>query len=370
MRILHLLNTLSDRGNGIINVALDLAIEQRRAGNHVGIVAGPGGHEELVRSSGLELLPLDQTHTPGNLLAATLRMRRILRSFRPDIVHAHMQTGMIMAMPWTRLYRIPMVAHLHNVHDRKASRMGWADRVITVSAAVADDMHKQGVPRSKLRVVLNGNLQSPRMPPLASLTPAQLEHPAILTVAGMNHRKGIAELIEAFEMVAAQIPTANLYLLGDGPERVLFEEQASRTAAHARIHFVGFHPSPQSYMLASEIFALASRRDACPLVLGEARIAGCAIVASDVDGIPEALDGGAAGLLVPPQSPKELGDALLLLLQNPELRQSWQQRAKAGLERFYVSRMMREVLEVYRELLPRELATQAVSDHTARQVQS
>lgn len=353
MRIVHLMNTLSNRGNGIINVAVDLAIEQQRAGHHVGIIAGPGGHEELVRSSGVELLALDQKHGAANLLKASLKMRRLLRKFRPDIVHAHMQTGLILALPWTKLYRIPMVTHLHNVHDSGANRMGWADRVIAISAAVKEDLKKQGVPEEKIRVVLNGNLQSPRVPPISSLTPEPLLRPSITTVAGMNHRKGIAELIEAFGTVAQQVGDAQLYLVGDGPERTLFEEQANRSFVRDRIHFEGFNATPQSYLLSTDIFVLASRRESWGLVLIEAREAGCAIVASDVDGIPEALDGGNAGLLVPPQSPKALADALLMLLQNPALRQSWQQRAKIGMEHFTVNRMMKEVLEVYGELVPR-----------------
>jgi glycosyltransferase involved in cell wall biosynthesis len=352
MRILHVANTLSNRGNGIVNVAVDLAIEQRRAGHTVGLLAGPGGYAEMLRSEGVAVLPLDQSsRRPLGLLQATLRARRHLRDFRPDIVHAHMQTGLYLCLPWTKLYGIPSIGHLHNVHDKSAKRMGLADRLITVSAAVADEMRAQGVPARKLRVILNRNLQSPRQPAMATLEPADLLHPAILTIAGMNHRKGIAELLEAFDLVAAAFPAAHLYLAGEGSERKLFEEQASRSPAGDRIHFFGFHESPHSLMLASDIFVLASRRDSCPLVLGEARLAGCAIIASDVDGIPEALDDGGAGLLVPPQSPEVLAEAILSLLRDDALRMSWKQRASSGLERFMVGQMVGEVMDLYRELL-------------------
>jgi glycosyltransferase involved in cell wall biosynthesis len=363
MRIIHVLNTLSDRGNGIINLAVDLAIVQHNAGHQVAILAGHGGHEALVRASGVEVFLVDQTRKPLNILKAAAKFHGIIRRFRPDVVHAHMQTGMLLALPWCRLYRIPLIAHLHNVHDKAASRMGRADCVITVSAAVAQSMREQGVPDSKLRVVLNGNLRNPRFAPLSTLTPPPLLRPSIITVAGMYQRKGIAELIEAFNIVAPQAE-GNLYILGDGPDKTLFEEQARLTPASDRIHFVGFHPSPQSFMLSADIFVLASRRDSCPLVLGEAREAGCAIVASDVDGIPEALDGGEAGILVPVQSPPELAAALLLLLRDPELRKSWQQRAQANLDRFFVSRMSNDILDIYRELIgkPRSGERSAVTE--------
>jgi glycosyltransferase involved in cell wall biosynthesis len=343
---------MSNRGNGIVNVAVDLAIVQKRAGHTVGFMAGPGGYEEMLRSEGIIVLPLDQSsRRPLGLLKATLRARHLLREFRPDIVHAHMQTGVYLCLPWTRLYRIALVGHLHNVHDKSAKWMGLADRLITVSAAVAADMQRRGVPAKKIRVVLNRNVQSPRQPPLDTIQPAVLAHPAIVSIAGINYRKGIGELLEAFNTVAAEFPTANLYLAGEGTERELFEGQASRSPLRDRIHFVGFHENPQSLMLASDVFVLASRRDSCPLVLGEARLAGCAIIASDVDGIPEALDGGAAGLLVPPQSPALLAEAILSLLRDDALRQSWKRRSSSGLERFLVGQMVGEVMDLYNELL-------------------
>jgi glycosyltransferase involved in cell wall biosynthesis len=354
MRILHVANTLSNRGNGIVNVAVDLAIEQRRAGHTVGLLAGPGGYEQMLKAEGVDVLPLDQSsRRPLDLLKATLRARTLLRQFRPDIVHAHMQTGLLLCLPWIKLYRIPSIGHLHNVHDKSAKRMALADRLITVSAAVAEDMQRQGVPPARIRVVLNRNLQSPRQPSIATLEPAALAHPAVLTIAGMNHRKGIAELLQAFDAIAPQFPGANLYLAGEGSERKLFEEQASRSPVRDRIHFLGFHASPHSLMLASDVFVLASRRDSCPLVLGEARLAGCAIVASDVDGIPEALDGGAAGILVPPQSPAQLAEAVRSLLADDALRTLWKQRAASGLEKFSVGHMVGEVMELYLELLDR-----------------
>ena len=352
MRILHVTNSLSNRGNGIVNVAVDLAIEQQRAGHSVAFLSGPGGYEKMLLAEGITLLRLDAPRRrPWEIFKACFRARRLLRQFRPDIVHAHMLTGLLLCLPWTKLYRIATVGHLHNVHDDSAKRMGLADRLITVSDAVAEDMRRQGVPAAKIRVILNRNLQSPRQPPLATIEPADLVHPAILTIAGISQRKGIAELLDAFYLIAKEFPDANIYLAGEGPERIQLEEEASRSPARDRIHFLGFDPNPLSLMVACDIFVLASRRESYGLVLGEARMAGCAIIASDVDGIPEALDNGAAGLLVPPQSPALLAEAIGWLLRDDALRQTWRQRAGSGLERFLVSRMVGEVMDLYVELL-------------------
>jgi len=143
----------------------------------------------------------------------------------------------------------------------------------------------------------------------------------------MYQRKGIAELIVAFEGVAARFPEAHLYLVGDGPDPSEFEDLARRSLASSRTHFEGFQEEPQRYMLAASIFVLASHREPCPLVLAEAREAGCAIVASDVEGIREALDGGHTGLLVPPKDVASLEAALVSILSDSEEKTNWQRLA-------------------------------------------
>lgn len=353
MRILHIVNRLSDRGNGIVNLAVDVAIDQQRAGHTVAFLAGHGGHVPLVEAAGVRVFSVNQDRTWKNLPLAFFRIRKAIGTFRPDIIHAHMQTGLLLALPWARLLGIPLVGHLHNVHDRTARRMSWGDCLITVSAAVAESMREQGVPERKIRVVLNGTVRSPRLPALASLEPAPLDRPSVLTVAGMSHRKGIAELIEAFTITAREFPDAHLYLMGEGPERALFEQQAAASTAHDHIHFIGFQATPQRFMLSADIFVLASRKESFGMALCEAREAGCAVIATHVDGMPEVLDHGAAGILVPVQNPAKLADALLLLLRDPALRRAWAEKAQSGLDRFTVSRMSADFIEVYRDLTRR-----------------
>jgi glycosyltransferase involved in cell wall biosynthesis len=188
-----------------------------------------------------------------------------------------------------------------------------------------------------------------------------LKHPAITTVAGMYSRKGIVELIAAFVKIADDFPQAHLYLVGDGPERLDFEEIAQKTPVADRIHFEGFQAEPQRYMLASDIFVLASHCESFGLVLTEAREAGCAIIASDVDGIPETLDNRQAGVLVPPKDSEALATAMRRLLANPEQLQHWKYQAQQNLERFSVTRVSDETLNVYYELVKNSKPIKPVS---------
>ncbi|TCK72049.1 glycosyltransferase family 4 protein [Acidipila rosea] len=366
MRILHILNDVTVLGNGIVNTAVDLAIEQARQGHVVAIASAGGGYEPLLEELGVSHFKLDQSRSVPNMMRALLLFRRHLRQFRPDVVHAHMRTGLLLAWGWSLVYRFPLIAHLHNVRERESTLMGLADRVIAVSHSVAATMSTKGIQRKKLRVALNRTLGTPRLPRMESVRPAVIARPSIVTVAGMYHNKGIAELISAFEIAAERCTGAQLYLVGDGPDRRVFEEQARSSKWSKQIHFEGFQAIPQAYMMSADVFVLASRRESFGLVLIEAREAGCAIIASRTDGTAEALDEGRAGLLVPPENVPALADALCRLLGDDHERRMWQQRAMQGVEAFRVEVMAAEVLAVYCELVrPDAIVKVALPDREA-----
>jgi glycosyltransferase involved in cell wall biosynthesis len=349
LRIIHVLNHVRRTGNGIVNVAVDLACAQAAAGHTVLIVSVGGHYESLLAQCGVVHEKLDQRRNPRSIMLGAWRLSRIVSAFKPDIVHAHMVTGMILAVVARLGRRYRLMSTVHNIHDRSSNLMGLADRVIAVSAAVAASMQKRGIPARKLRVVTNGTLGSKRTRPIDAYPIAELEHPAITTVAGMDKRKGIDVLIRAFAGIADAYPQAHLYIVGDGPDRARFEQEAAASGAASRIHFEGFAAEPQRYLRATQIFVLASFADSNPLVLSEAREAGCAIVASAVDGIPEALDDGAAGILVPPGDSQQLARAIGDLLRDSAALDLWRDRAAQRLERFHVARVSAQTVDAYLE---------------------
>ena len=99
------------------------------------------------------------------------------------------------------------------------------------------------------------------------------------------------------------------------------------------------------------VFVLASHTESFPLSIAEAREAGCAIVGTAVGGVPELLEHGQAGLLVPPHDPNALAQALRHLLGDPQELARWRQAAQANLAWLSCERMARETVEVYASLL-------------------
>jgi glycosyltransferase involved in cell wall biosynthesis len=348
MKILHVLNSLSDSGNGIIHVAVDLACAQAKAGHTVMVASGGGQLEGVLYRHRVTHYRLDQQRRPLALMKAVRKYRNLVSSFDPDIVHAHMLTAVVMArvLRWRLRYRL--IATVHNEFRRDAIFMGLADRVVAVSDAAAKSLRRRGIPAAKLTVVRNGPLGNPRTAPISSLEPKPLLRPSITCVAGMYQRKGIAELIDAFSALAPTHPNAHLYLVGDGPDRPAFERRAAASGASARIHFEGFQKDPQRYMVTTDIFVLASRREPFGLVIAEAREASCAIVATSVDGLPEATDGGKAGILVPVGQVGALTQAIRKLLDEPDELFAWRKRSRTNLQWLSTERVHADMMSVYK----------------------
>lgn len=355
LRILHVVEHLLRCGNGIVHVAVDLACHQAGEGHTVAVAGGNGDFEALLGRHRVQHRFLRHGLGPFKRLRTLGDLRRSIRAFGPHVIHLHLPLPTLFARLLRGRRHFGIVATVHNEFERKAVLMGAADRVIAVSEWVAGAMVRRRVPRDRVRIVLNGPLRSPRgeMGPGAGdpgTGPAQLEHPAVVTVAGLYRRKGVDVLIDAFVQLGASHPAAHLYIIGRGPEQAALEARAARTGASARIHFEGLQPDPGHYLVQAEVFVLASRQEPFGLAVVEAREAGCAVVVTDAGGLPEAVDHGAAGLVVPAEDAPALAAAIDGLLSDPDRLAHWRERARGGLERFEVPRAAAETMAVYREL--------------------
>jgi len=354
MRVIHVLNDIRKVGNGIVDSTIDLACAQASLGHDVAVASAGGEFEELLARRGIRHYSFDQRRPHLRMLPLAREFASIATDFRPDVVHAQMRTAVVLVRMARTIRPYGIVASLHTHKVWLELLMALADRAIAVSEDVRRAMASAGFPRKKLVVVQNGPLGSARED-TAETQAAVLQRPAITTIAGLYYRKGISELIAAFETIAARFPAAHLYIVGHGPDRAAFEAQARATPVASRIHFEGFQAAPKRWLRSTDIFVLASRLEPSGLVLADAREAGCAIVASNVGGIPEVLDCGNAGLLVPPGNVRALADAIASLLGDQERRSALAAAASRGIERFSVDRVARETLAVYSSVLARRV---------------
>ncbi|WP_337270782.1 glycosyltransferase family 4 protein [Oryzifoliimicrobium ureilyticus] len=354
MRILHVLNH-TQRLNGHVHAAVDLACAQAAQGHEVFVASGGGDFDGLLHEKGIKTFTVDHNRKVLNLLKAEVRLLQALRKSRAEVVHAHMMTSAVLAFPISKLIGVPLITTVHNEFEKSATLMGLGKRVIAVSDVVAASMRRRGVAASKLAVVLNGTIGSARSEGRSEV-PAALHKPSIVFVGGLHPRKGLPDLLQAVDILYQSSPNFHLYIVGDGPFRQDYELMASQLKCAPAVTFIGPAKDPYPYMLGADIFVLPSHADPAPLVLSEAREAACAVVGTKVDGIPQLLEQGEAGILVPPKDPNALAQTLQQLIETPDQIELWKQRSQYRIDYLTIDRVARDTMQVYLSALSRQTA--------------
>jgi len=160
-------------------------------------------------------------------------------------------------------------------------------------------------------------------------------HPYVLAVARLSRQKGVDLLLRAFARLRAG--DLDLLVAGDGPERAALFAERDRLGLGERVHFLGtVEPASVACLYRGAlVVACPSRWEGLPLVCLEAMASARAVVAAAVDGVPDAVADGETGLLVPPEDPEALADALGALLADPARRRALGARGRTVVcERF------------------------------------
>ena len=278
---------------------------------------------------------------------AVVTLVSLCRRDRPDVLHAHMMSGAVLGRLAATASGIPLVTTVHNSFDRHAWLMRLGDRVVAVSRSERQLLLARGFPPERLDVVVNGTVGSVRSAQEIGPPAFSLPRPSITTLSGLERRKGVHDIIEAFAQAAASAPEWQLIVAGDGPERQALERQAARSGYSGRITFIGHVEAPRQVLDQSDIFVLASAAEPFGLGVLEAREAGCAVIGTCVGGIAEQLDQGRYGVTVPPGRSDLLGGALRRLMTDSEALADGRRRARQSLAYYGVDRMAGEYLAVY-----------------------
>jgi glycosyltransferase involved in cell wall biosynthesis len=341
--------------NGNAHVAIDLACTQAEQGHQVIYASAGGDYTGLLERYGVGTENIVQNNrNPFKIAGSLIQLFKLCRSFRPDVIHAHMMAGAVLGYMVSRVCRIPLVTTVHNSFDSHSVLMRLGDRVVAVSEAERSFLIQRGFKPSRLAVVINGPNNSPREGFLQSknnIDIREIKSPCVTTVCGLHRRKGVHDLLRGFAEALQIQPRWRLYLVGEGPDRDELVQLAAELNIAPSVNFLGAVGSPKGILESSDIFVLASYADPCSLAVAEARDAGCAIVATAVGGTPELLEFGNAGKLVPTASPHEIARELVPLMSDPSLLQTWRSKSKLGSEYFQVSRVTRDYEAVYSSLI-------------------
>jgi glycosyltransferase involved in cell wall biosynthesis len=266
---------------------------------------------------------------PAHDLAAVLRLRRLLRGWAPDVVHAHgLRAGAFAALAKARLpYRLVVTVHnappatgparvVHAALERLTARR--ADAVTWVSGDLAARMCRAGA-RDGGRAVVAAPGFAPPEPGQVAAAREELggaDRPVVFAAGRLAEQKGFAVLIDAAARWQGRRPCPRLAIAGEGP---LAGALASRArAAGVPVRFLGRRDDVPALMAAADVVVVPSLWDGQPLVVQEALRSGRPLVASRAGGIP-GLTGEDGALLVPAGDAGALAEAVLSVLDDPGL---------------------------------------------------
>jgi len=388
MKVLRVIARLNIGGPARHVMLLDQGLRARGYDTllvHGQIDAGEGSLERLADDGHLpkeRIADLGRRISPFSDLWAFVRLVRIVFRERPDVIHSHTAKAGALGRLAALMFNVTrprkrrsLVVHTFHGHvlagyfgpatnvlvkfaERSLAKI--TDRIVTISSTQRDDIVGRFsiAPASRtVTIPLGLDLEPLLSQPLPAPTRRRElglgeDDPVIGYVGRFVPIKDLATLIEAFAIVLRQLPAAALILAGDGPVRPELESLGRRMNLGDRMRFLGWSNDLVSLYATMDVCALSSLNEGTPVALIEAMASSKAVVSTNVGGVPDIIDDGRTGILVPPGDAEALAGAIVGLLKDREARCRIGGAARESVSaRFRQERLVDDVARMYTSAL-------------------
>ncbi|MBA2503857.1 MAG: glycosyltransferase family 4 protein [Pyrinomonadaceae bacterium] len=309
----------------------------------------------------------------GLFVPETIRFRQIIRRHQIDLVHTNMEVVLQSGLA-ARLAGVPSVYHVRGTSFATPRRVcdlvagaidRFADKIIVISRAVGEIFYERDI-RSKVSVIYNS--LDPRafdtVNPVGvaklrnELSGGEAAAPLVATVGRINPRKGLECFVEASSLVARSHPAARFAIVGDAAHQTEHEYLARLQGlardigVSDRLVIAPARRNIAELMTAVDLFVMTTLNEGFGRVAIEAMAARRAVVASNVGGLPEIVEEGVTGRLVPPNDREAFAAAISELLTERELLRRMGEEGRRRVEKLFSDEANAPaVLNIYRQLL-------------------
>jgi len=386
---MHIIARLNVGGAALY--VIELVSHLRELGYDAQLVCGVVGKDEgdmryIADAKGLDvtiLASLGREISPLGDLLTTLRLWRLIRRERPDVVHTHTAKAGLVGRLAAWLSGVPVIVHTFHGHvfagyfgktktrvflvlERFTARL--STRIITLSDALKRELAEtyHVTPADHIEVIELGfdldrllALKGHDQPEGIAFRQAQTipgDAPLVGIVGRLVPIKNHSLFLHAARIVADNLPQTYFAIVGDGERRAELESLSQALNLTDRVRFCGWATDPLPAYAALDCLVLSSDNEGLPVSLIEAMAAGVPVVATNVGGVGDLLDGGRLGAIVPPRDADALATAILSAL-NAQKDAGSGERAQAAREavaqRYGIARSVALTDTLYRRLLKR-----------------
>jgi len=296
---------------------------------------------------------------------------RIIKKEKISLIHAHwMLPQGLVGVFLKKLFKIPLLVTIHgsdlfplkNVLFKKLQHfvVKNADFITANTEATKNELMGR-FPECKPKIeIIPMGVDSDFFRKLKVKKPAKYSKNKILLFVGrLSDQKGLQYLIDALPEVVRKEPAAKLLIIGEGPFKAELEQKIDKTNAKDYVEFLGSLPASEAakYHNYADVFVLPSLAnktgtEALGLALMEAMSSGCAVIGTNVGGIPSLIKNGHNGILVPQKDSRELAKAIIMLLKNRKKAETIGKNASNFIRRNYSwVKVGKEFIEIYENVL-------------------
>jgi len=358
MKILYGI-TKSEPFGGAQRYVFDLATEMKKQEHNVAVLCG--GQGTLVKKLAgekirvISLDKLERDITIAKEFSSFFRILKILKKERPDVFHINSSKMGGLGGLAGRLAGIRKIIFTTHGWAFNEPRPGWqkilikfftwltiigSRKTICVSEKIKKDVEKWPFVKNKLEVIYNG------IEPF-KLLPREDNAFTVGAISELHRVKGLDILLIAWSKFIKN-REAKLVIMGDGEERENLENMARNLGIYDSVDFRGFVENARTYLSSFDIFVMPSRSEALPYALLEAGFAGLPVIATSVGGIPEIIESGISGALIPSDDSEALLSSLVLFYDNPRMRDRLGDFLKKSVkEKFSLEKVLKETFKRY-----------------------
>lgn len=337
----------------------DFATEMRKRGHEVAVLCGQEGKlVDKLQKDNIRVITLKNLERDISIIKeikSFLNIASVLKSERPDVFHINSSKMGGLGSLAGRLTGVRKVIFTSHGWTFNEPRPWWqkilikfftwitilcAHKTICVSEKTKKDVASWPFIKNKLEVIYNG------IEPF-ELLPREDKIFTIGAISELHKIKGLDILLIAWSKFIKN-RSAKLVIIGEGEERENLENMTNILGISDSVEFGGFINNARSMLSSFDIFCMPSRSEALPYSLLEAGLAGLPVITTSVGGIPEIVESGISGALIPPEDSESLLSSLMLFYDNPRVRDRLGASLKKTVEeKFSLEKTVKETEKVY-----------------------